>query len=91
MATKLKSVSFEKFLREKLSHQQFENLEMALKVSPHRRTKILNDPRVMTIDEVKTISKLVKEPVEFLINSFNAGASKITIGEYRKYLPIIKK
>ena len=91
MATRLKSVSLEKFLRDKLTHQQFENLEMALKVSPHRRTKILNDPRLMTIDEVKIISKLVKEPIDFIINNFNAGAEKITIGEYRKYLPIIKK
>lgn len=91
MATKLKSVSLESFLKEKLSYKMYKNFDLAMKISPHRRTKILNDPSIMTIAEVEKLSKLVKEPVDFIVNNFNAGAEKITIGEYRKYLPIIKK
>jgi len=70
---------FEQYLQDKLSFKRYSDLSLLLNLSPHRVTKIIASPQIMTVEEVKDLANLcAAEPID-LIMDFECGFESVTV------------
>jgi hypothetical protein len=77
----MKQQSLDQALRQKLTHDNYNNLHMALGHSKNKTTRLINQPENMTADDVRIIAALLGlHPME-LVDKYSAGAQQIPFGE----------
>jgi hypothetical protein len=69
-------------IKTKVTASQYERLNEILGISPHRLTKIYNDPEIMDSDELGKLAVLMEVDPLYLITEYKAGIKSITIREY---------
>lgn len=69
---------FTTYLAENLSQSQFENALREVFGSAHRRTKALNDPQIITHQELLELAGLLGVPAIDLVERFSVGAEKVS-------------
>lgn len=72
---------FEIFLQERLNFKKYNELDLLLGVSPHRVTKLLSDPGIMTVEEINKLSKICDMDAKTLILDYKCGFENITVQE----------
>lgn len=76
---------FWEHVRANLAVADWEALNLYLKCSPHRLTKLKNGNQDFTIEEIKILAELIGEdPIE-LTHTFRLGYSKATIDEMTRF------
>lgn len=79
---------FHEFLSQTISDAKAQQLPDLMGCSPHRRTSILKRPEVASHDEVLFFSKLLGQPVAFLLETYRLGESGLTEREKKLHLRI---
>jgi len=74
-------MSFEQLVNETITQVQFDELKTQLG-SPHRRTKLLNDPSNATFDQLLLFAELLDKPALYLYEQYHVGKNVLTIREY---------
>lgn len=77
--TMAKESPFEKFLQDRLTFRQYETLEILMGVSPHRLTKVLDNPRILTVEEIEKLSRLANASPADLVWQYDCGMDSITL------------
>ncbi len=75
-------MSFQEAVKTKVTATEYERLNEIMQMSPHRLTKIFNDPKIMTAFELQQFAQIMKESPLHLISAFDAGVKSITLAEY---------
>jgi hypothetical protein len=77
-------MNFDNFLKENLTVKVYEQLDVLLRESdqdepksPHRITKIKNNPRIMDLTELLKLSELLNKTPLWMIENFEAGKDGI--------------
>lgn len=73
-------------LQEKLSYKQYEDLELLLGVSPHRLTKVKNNPAIMELEELGKISELTGVAMTILIDEYGCGTEGMSVAEFHSVM-----
>ena len=75
-------MTFQEAVKTKVTATDYERLNDILQMSPHRLTKIFNDPKIITANELQQFATIMKlNPLE-LIADYDAGVKAITLFEY---------
>lgn len=75
-------MSFQDAVKSKVTATDYERLNEIMQMSPHRLTKIFNDPKIMTAFELQQFAQIMKESPLHLISVYDAGVKSITLAEY---------
>ena len=73
-------------LQEKLTYKQYDSLELLLNVSPHRLTKLKNNPSIMELGELGTISELTGVAMTTLIDEYGCGTEGMSVAEFHEVM-----
>ncbi len=71
-------MSFEQYIASNLSKEDYENLEKHLNSSPHRKTKILRNPKIATNHEVLVFAQLLDCTAYQLYKEFDLGSHSLS-------------
>lgn len=77
-------MNLDELLQEKLSYKQYEELDQLLGVSPHRLTKIKNNPAIMEFDELGKLSTLTGVAMTTLIDQYGCGTEGMSVREFHQ-------
>ena len=72
------SMSFEQYIASNLSKEDYENLEKHLSSSPHRKTKILRNPKIANNHEVLVFAQLLNCTAYQLFEEFGLGSNSLS-------------
>jgi hypothetical protein len=88
--TEQKNLDFNGFLMQQLSYRNYLGLSEAFDESPKKRTLIIQNPEVASLQHLISLSRLLAEDdgsrtpsewFEFLITEYNFGKKNITLDE----------
>lgn len=82
--TKQTMQNLNELLQEKLTYKQYDELDLLLRVSPHRLTKIKNNPSIMEFDELGKISQLTGVAMTTLIDEYGCGTEGMSVAEFHQ-------
>lgn len=76
-----KRKSFEQFVKQSLTAEQFENLAMEMKMSNTKIRRLLSGTDDFMLDEISSIARVLSVTPTYLIVEYGLGSKNITLDE----------